>query len=85
LKRDTYISLIILGALGLAVGAAIGAMLPSTEQEDRLQRPARDKTSATADTSTGSRVVTSEIGIVLDIILGGEYGFRQAPIKMSCE
>jgi ElaB/YqjD/DUF883 family membrane-anchored ribosome-binding protein len=35
---------IILGALGLAVGAAIGAMLPSTEQEDRLLGPARDKT-----------------------------------------
>jgi ElaB/YqjD/DUF883 family membrane-anchored ribosome-binding protein len=34
---------IILGALGLAVGAAIGAMLPSTEQEDRLLGPARDK------------------------------------------
>jgi hypothetical protein len=35
---------IILGALGLAVGAAIGAMLPSTEQENRLLGPARDKT-----------------------------------------
>jgi ElaB/YqjD/DUF883 family membrane-anchored ribosome-binding protein len=35
---------IILGALGLAVGAAIGAMLPSTEQEDRLLGPTRDKT-----------------------------------------
>jgi ElaB/YqjD/DUF883 family membrane-anchored ribosome-binding protein len=35
---------IILGALGLAVGAAIGAMLPSTEQEDRLLGPARDRT-----------------------------------------
>jgi ElaB/YqjD/DUF883 family membrane-anchored ribosome-binding protein len=35
---------IMLGALGLAVGAAIGAMLPSTEQEDRLLGPARDKT-----------------------------------------
>jgi ElaB/YqjD/DUF883 family membrane-anchored ribosome-binding protein len=34
---------IILGALGLAVGAAIGAMLPSTEQEDRLMGPARDR------------------------------------------
>ena len=34
---------IILGALGLAVGAAIGTMLPSTEQEDRLLGPARDK------------------------------------------
>jgi ElaB/YqjD/DUF883 family membrane-anchored ribosome-binding protein len=34
----------ILGAIGLAVGAAIGAMLPSTEQEDRLLGPARDKT-----------------------------------------
>jgi hypothetical protein len=31
---------ITLGALGLAVGAAIGAMLPSTEQEDRLLGPA---------------------------------------------
>ena len=35
---------IILGALGLAVGAAIGAMLPSTEQEDRFLGPTRDKT-----------------------------------------
>ena len=35
---------IILGALGLAVGAAIGAMLPSTEQEDHILGPARDKT-----------------------------------------
>jgi ElaB/YqjD/DUF883 family membrane-anchored ribosome-binding protein len=35
---------IIVGALGLAVGAAIGALLPSTEQEDRYLGPARDKT-----------------------------------------
>lgn len=35
---------IILGALGLAIGAAIGAVLPSTEQEDRLLGPTRDKT-----------------------------------------
>jgi hypothetical protein len=35
---------IILGALGLALGAAIGAVLPSTEEEDRLLGPARDKT-----------------------------------------
>jgi ElaB/YqjD/DUF883 family membrane-anchored ribosome-binding protein len=35
---------IILGALGLAVGAAIGAVLPSTEHEDRLLGPVRDKT-----------------------------------------
>ena len=30
--------------MGLVVEAAIGAMLPSTEQEDRLLGPARDKT-----------------------------------------
>jgi hypothetical protein len=35
---------IILGALGLAVGAALGAVLPSTEHEDRLLGPVRDKT-----------------------------------------
>jgi ElaB/YqjD/DUF883 family membrane-anchored ribosome-binding protein len=34
---------IIAGALGLAIGAAIGAMLPSTEHEDRLLGPTRDK------------------------------------------
>jgi hypothetical protein len=44
----------ILGAVGLAVGAAIGAMLPSTEQEDRLLGPARDKTFFT-DKGTGRR------------------------------
>jgi ElaB/YqjD/DUF883 family membrane-anchored ribosome-binding protein len=35
---------LLLGALGIAVGAAIGAALPSTEQEDRLFGSARDKT-----------------------------------------
>jgi hypothetical protein len=35
---------LILGALGIAVGAAIGAALPSTEQEDRWMGEAREKT-----------------------------------------
>jgi ElaB/YqjD/DUF883 family membrane-anchored ribosome-binding protein len=35
---------LVLGALGIAVGALIGASLPSTEQEDRLLGPVRDKT-----------------------------------------
>ena len=35
---------LILGALGIALGAAIGAALPSTEQEDHLMGEARDKT-----------------------------------------
>jgi ElaB/YqjD/DUF883 family membrane-anchored ribosome-binding protein len=35
---------LILGALGVALGAVIGAMLPATEQEDRLFGPLRDKT-----------------------------------------
>ena len=34
---------LLLGALGIAVGAAIGAALPGTEKEDRLFGPARDK------------------------------------------
>jgi ElaB/YqjD/DUF883 family membrane-anchored ribosome-binding protein len=34
---------IIAGALGLAIGAAIGPMLPSAVHEDRLLGPARDK------------------------------------------
>jgi hypothetical protein len=34
---------LILGALGIAFGAAIGAALPSTEQEDRLVGEMRDK------------------------------------------
>jgi ElaB/YqjD/DUF883 family membrane-anchored ribosome-binding protein len=34
---------LLLGALGIAVGAAIGAALPTTEQEDRLFGSARDK------------------------------------------
>jgi len=34
---------LLLGALGIAVGAAIGAALPPTEQEDRLFGSARDK------------------------------------------
>jgi ElaB/YqjD/DUF883 family membrane-anchored ribosome-binding protein len=34
---------LLLGALGIAVGAAIGAALPSTEQEDRLFGSTRDK------------------------------------------
>ena len=34
---------LLLGALGIAVGAAIGAVLPATEQEDRLFGSARDK------------------------------------------
>lgn len=39
---------LVLGALGLAVGAVIGAMLPSTEPEDRLIGEMRDKTLAKA-------------------------------------
>lgn len=35
---------LILGALGVALGAVIGAMLPATEQEDRLFGPLRDRT-----------------------------------------
>lgn len=35
---------LLVGALGIAVGAAIGAALPRTEQEDRLLGPIRDKT-----------------------------------------
>ena len=35
---------LVLGALGIAVGALIGAALPATEQEDRLLGPVRDKT-----------------------------------------
>lgn len=35
---------LILGALGIALGAAIGAALPRTEQEDRLMGKARDTT-----------------------------------------
>jgi len=47
--RDTFNSLLdeqplILGAIGLAVGAIIGAALPSTEQEDRLMGELSDKT-----------------------------------------
>ena len=34
---------LLLGALGIAVGAAIGAALPSTDQEDRLFGSTRDK------------------------------------------
>ena len=47
--RDTFNSLLdeqplVLGAIGLAVGAIIGAALPSTEQEDRLVGELSDKT-----------------------------------------
>ena len=35
---------LVLGALGIAVGALIGAALPSTEQEDRLLGGVRDQT-----------------------------------------
>lgn len=34
---------LILGALGIALGAAIGAALPTTEQENRVLGPARDR------------------------------------------
>ena len=47
--RDTFNSLLeeqplILGAIGLAIGAIIGAALPSTEQEDTLVGELSDKT-----------------------------------------
>jgi ElaB/YqjD/DUF883 family membrane-anchored ribosome-binding protein len=47
--REGFSSLVeeqplILGALGIALGAAIGASLPRTEQEDRLIGKARDQT-----------------------------------------
>lgn len=38
---------LILGALGIALGAAIGAALPTTEQENRLLGPARDQAMST--------------------------------------
>lgn len=34
---------LLLGAIGLAVGAALGAVLPMTRQEDELMGPARDR------------------------------------------
>jgi hypothetical protein len=37
---------LILGALGIAIGAAVGAMLPTTEHENRVLGPIRDKTVA---------------------------------------
>jgi ElaB/YqjD/DUF883 family membrane-anchored ribosome-binding protein len=39
---------LVLGAFGVALGALIGAALPSTEQEDRLVGDIRDKTMAKA-------------------------------------
>lgn len=33
---------LVLGALGIAVGAALGASLPTTEREDELLGPMRD-------------------------------------------
>ena len=47
--RETFNSLLeeqplLLGAIGLAVGAIIGASLPSTEQEDKLIGELSDKT-----------------------------------------
>lgn len=35
---------LLIGALGIAIGAAIGAALPPTEQENRLMGEVRDKT-----------------------------------------
>jgi hypothetical protein len=34
---------LVLGAIGLAVGAALGSVLPSTEREDRLMGDSRDR------------------------------------------
>jgi ElaB/YqjD/DUF883 family membrane-anchored ribosome-binding protein len=58
--RDTFNSLLeeqplILGAIGLAIGAIIGAALPSTEQEDRLVGELSDKT-LTKGKEIGARV-----------------------------
>lgn len=35
---------LVLGAIGIAIGAAVGALLPSTKQEDRLMGEVSDKT-----------------------------------------
>jgi hypothetical protein len=44
---------LILGALGIAVGAALGASLPRTRQEDRLMGEARDELLHRADETGG--------------------------------
>jgi ElaB/YqjD/DUF883 family membrane-anchored ribosome-binding protein len=47
---------LMLGALGLAAGAIIGALLPMTEQEDRYVGPARQKALKTIAEQTRARV-----------------------------
>lgn len=46
---------LVLGALGLAAGAIIGALLPKTEHEDRVLGPMRDK--VVKDTAQKSRAL----------------------------
>jgi ElaB/YqjD/DUF883 family membrane-anchored ribosome-binding protein len=45
-----------LAALGIAIGAAIGATLPRTRQEDRLMGPARDELLHRADETGGELI-----------------------------
>lgn len=44
---------LVLGAIGLAVGAAVGALLPDTEAEDRLMGETRDDLVERASTTVG--------------------------------
>ncbi|MBK1660507.1 DUF3618 domain-containing protein [Paracraurococcus ruber] len=44
---------LVLGALGLALGAAVGALLPGTEAEDRLMGEARDEVADRVQSATG--------------------------------
>lgn len=47
---------LVLGALGIAIGAAIGATLPRTREEDRLMGPARDELLHRADETGGELI-----------------------------
>lgn len=47
---------LVLGALGIAIGAAIGATLPRTRQEDRLMGQARDELLHRADETGGELI-----------------------------
>jgi ElaB/YqjD/DUF883 family membrane-anchored ribosome-binding protein len=47
---------LVLGALGIAIGAAIGASLPGTRQEDRLMGEARDELLHRADETGGEMI-----------------------------
>jgi hypothetical protein len=70
---------LMLGALGLAAGAIIGALLPTTEHEDRWLGSARDRTVKDLAQKSRARLEAARDRIIGDSAAGGDSAASGEP------